>query len=172
MRSRIHRQVFILAFLAGAAAAAQAEGLHFRTDLGSLDVTSSIDGISGIGTGLKVHRGGPLALEPSAQGGLFDLGPFEISGSLNARAINEDRLGRFEFAPKWSALARAGVAPGHVITIDGDGSSPSRVTGAGLQYGVSETVALRAEYDHYHYTDGFDRKPNLGEFSVGLKVAF
>ena len=33
-------------------------------------------------------------------------------------------------------------------------------------------VALRAEYEHYHFSDAFDAKPKVGEYSLGVKVGF
>jgi OOP family OmpA-OmpF porin len=69
-------------------------------------------------------------------------------------------------------LGRAGVAEGRFTTTNGDDSSPALKLGAGLQYDITDRVAVRAEYEHYHFTDAFDAKPKVGEYSLGVKVGF
>ena len=173
---RLAKPVLFVVLAAAAAVGAQAEGLNVGGMSGNPDITSSFDGSTGAGTstgsGLKVGLGDLLTPHPATWGAPLGLGPFDASGRVNTGGLIPDGLDGHGFAPRWSLLAQAGAAPGHLMTIDGDGSSPARKVGAGLQYSVSEIVALRAEYDHTHYTDGLVGKPNLGEFSVGLKVAF
>ena len=37
---------------------------------------------------------------------------------------------------------------------------------------AADHVALRLQYEHYHFTDAFDAKPNVGEVSFGVKLGF
>jgi multidrug resistance efflux pump len=46
------------------------------------------------------------------------------------------------------------------------------IESASLQYDITNRVAVRAEYEHYHFTDAFDAKPKVGEYSLGVKVGF
>jgi len=88
------------------------------------------------------------------------------------RGAYADGVASYEFAPKWSVLGRAGLAQARFTTSNGNDWSPALKLGAGLQYDLTKQVAMRAEYEHYHFTDAFDAKPNIGEFTLGMKVGF
>jgi len=81
-------------------------------------------------------------------------------------------VGRYELAPRWSLIGRAGLAEGRFTGSTGDDSSPALKLGGGVQYDMSKTVAFLAEYEHYHFTDAFDAKPGVGEISFGVKIGF
>lgn len=175
MLSRFSKSIIVATLITGGVASAQAEGLYIGGNLGSPDYKSSVNGISGngSGTGLKLYGGYQLTPNFAVEGGFFDLGHIDdASGRVKTRGVYLDGVGSYEFAPKWSVLGRAGVAEGRFTTTRGDDTSPALKVGAGLQYDLTKTFALRAEYDHYHFTNAFDRKPNIGEFSVGFKVGF
>ena len=175
MFSRFSKSIIVATLITGGVATAQAEGLYIGGNLGSPDYKSSVNGISGngSGTGLKVYGGYQLTPNFAVESGVFDLGHIDdASGRVKTRGVYLDGVGSYEFAPKWSVLGRAGVAEGRFTTTLGDDSSPALKVGVGLQYDLTKTVALRAEYDHYHFTNAFDGKPNIGEFSVGFKVGF
>jgi opacity protein-like surface antigen len=44
--------------------------------------------------------------------------------------------------------------------------------GAGIEYELTPDVALRAEYQVHHYADVFGSKPDIGQVTAGVKLAF
>ena len=54
----------------------------------------------------------------------------------------------------------------------GDRSNNGLKVGTGVQYDLTPTVALRGEYEYYHFHDAFSSKVNVGQFTAGVKVAF
>lgn len=175
MFSRITKSTLAAALLVAGIGAARAEGLYVGGGLGAPDYKSSINGISGDGSGVggKLYGGYELTPNFAVEGGLFDLGHIDdASGKVNLRGGYVDAVGRYEFAPKWSVIGSVGVADGRFSTTQGDDSSPALKLGAGLQYDLTRTVALRAGYDHYRFSDAFDGKPKVGEYAFGVKVGF
>lgn len=143
--------------------------------LGTPDYRNGVNGISGDGSGVggKLFGGYQLTPHLAFEGGLFDLGHIDDStGKVKLRGGYVDAVGSYEFAPHWSLLGRAGLAQGRFSTNNGADSSPALKVGAGLQYDLSKTTAVRAEYEHYHFNDAFGGEPNVGAVSVGLKFAF
>jgi hypothetical protein len=70
------------------------------------------------------------------------------------------------FAPSWSLIGRLGVADGHFSTSLGNHTSASLKMGAGLQYDLTKQVALRLQYERYHFVNAFGSKPNIGEYTA------
>jgi len=175
MISRLNKSVLATAIVLGGIGAAHAEGLYVGGSLGSPDYKSSVNGVTGDGSGVggKVFGGYQITPNFAVEGGAFDLGHIDDeTGKVNLRGAYADAVGSYEFAPKWSVLGRAGVAEGRFTTTNGDDTSPALKLGAGLQYDITNTVAVRAEYEHYHFSDAFDAKPKVGEYSLGVKVGF
>jgi OOP family OmpA-OmpF porin len=163
------------AALAASAGAAHAEGLYVGGALGTPHYQDSINGVSGSGSGLggKIYGGYGLSPNFAIEGGLFDLGHIDDgTGRVDLRGAYVDALGRYELAPKWSVLGSVGLADGRFSTPAGNDWSPALKLGAGLQYELSKQVALRAEYEQYRFTNAFDAKPKVGEFTVGVNVGF
>lgn len=161
-------------FLAGVGAA-HAEGLYVGGALGTPHYQDSVNGVSGSGSGLggKIYGGYGLSPNFAIEGGLFDLGHIDDgTGRVDLRGAYVDALGRYEFTPQWSMLGSVGLADGRFSTPGGHDSSPALKLGAGLQYELSKQVALRAEYEQYRFTNAFDAKPKVGEFTVGVNVGF
>ncbi len=173
--TKFDKRALAAAVLLAAFGAARAEGLYVGGSLGSPDYRSSVNGVSGNGSGVggKAFAGYQITPNVAVEGGLFDLGHIDdSSGKVNLRGAYADAVGSYEFAPKWSVLGRAGLAEGRFTTTGGNDNSPALKLGAGLQYDLSRQVALRAEYEHYHFTDAFDSKANVGEYSFGVKFGF
>lgn len=155
--------------------AAHAEGVYVGGSLGTPDYKSSVNGISGHGSGVggKLYGGYELTPNFAVEAGLFDPGHIdEAAGKVKLRGAYIDGVGRYELAPQWSVLGSVGVAQGRFNTSLGDDSSPALKLGVGLQYELTPRVALRAEYEHYRFSNAFDAKPDLGEASLGVKVGF
>jgi OOP family OmpA-OmpF porin len=178
MVTRITRTLMAGALLAAGLASAHAEGLYIGGGIGTPDYHSSINGIGGgggnnSGTGVKLYGGYQLTPNFAIEGGAFNLGRTDdATGIAKTRGIYADGVGSYEFAPKWSVLGSVGVADARFTTTNGDDSSPALKLGAGVQYDLTHQTALRLQYDHYHFTNAFDQKPNVGEFVFGVKFGF
>jgi OmpA-OmpF porin, OOP family len=175
MLKRFTQPALVAAVLAACLGAAHAEGLYVGGSLGTPDYKSSVNGISGNGSGVggKVYGGYDLTPNFAIEAGLFDPGHIDdAAGKVKLYGAYVDGVGHYGFAPQWSVLGSVGVAQGRFTTTRGDDSSPALKLGAGLQYDLSSHVALRAEYEHYRFSNAFDAKPDVGEFSLGVKVGF
>ena len=177
MITRFNKTPLIAAVLlaAGIGAAQASEGAYAGGSLGAPDYKSSVNGITGDGTGVggKLYGGYKFTPNLALEGGVFDLGHIDdANGKVKLRGAYADAVGRYEFAPKWTALGSAGLAEGRFTTTGGNDSSPALKLGAGVEFNLTREIALRGEYEHYHFADAFDAKANVGEFSLGVNVGF
>lgn len=176
MKAHLNKVLFATAIALGSAGAAQAaEGFYAGGAIGAPDYHSSINGVDGDGSGVagKVFGGYQFTPNFALEAGAFHLGHIDdASGHAKGYGGYLDAVGSYEFAPKWSVLGSAGIAQAKFTTSNGDDNSPGLKLGAGVQYDVAQNVAVRAQYDRYRFTDAFDTKPNVGQFTVGVKVGF
>lgn len=154
---------------------AHAEGFYAGGSLGTPDFRSDINGIGGDdgGTAGKVFGGYQFNPHFGVEAGYVHFG--HVDGDLgSAKAHGEylDAVGRYEFVPQWSVLGSAGVARARFKTTLGDDSSPALKLGAGIEYAMNPQISLLGQYEHYHFTDAFDSKPNVGQYTLGVKVNF
>jgi OmpA-OmpF porin, OOP family len=174
-RTMINKSALIAVLLSAGLGAAQAEGLYVGGNLGSPDYRNNVNGIEGSGSGVagKLYGGYQITPNLAVEAGAFDLGHIdEASGKVKSHGVFLDGVASYEVAPHWAVLGRVGVAQGQINTSAGDDSSPALKLGAGLQYAINPNVSLRAEYEHYRFTNAFDTKPDVGQYSMGLKVGF
>lgn len=171
-------QALAAAAMAGGALAAHADGLYVGGALGgphySGDPVSNIGG-SGGGTAGKIFGGYQFNPNFGLEGGWFDLGHTEdANGRAKLQGAYFDAVGKIAIAPQWSLTGSAGVAEGRFRTNNGGGddNSPALKLGVGVEYALSQTTSLNLGYDHYHFIDAFDAKPNVGMPFVGVKVGF
>jgi OOP family OmpA-OmpF porin len=178
MIARSSFAIVAAALAAGAAANASAEGLYVGADLGHPQYSNSVNGIGGAdanngGIGAKLYGGYTLTPNFALEGSVFRLGHSHMGDTtVNTSGIALDGVGNYSFAPQWSVLGRVGLAEGRFSTSFGDDSSAAVKMGAGLQYDVTKQVALRLQYERYHFFNAFDSKPNIGEFTAGVKLSF
>jgi len=163
--------------LAAAASCAQAEGLYVGGNVGKPDYSSPINGIGGNGggTGATVDLYGGLRLTPNLafEADLYSLArTTDPAATAKTQGLSLDAVGSFEFAPQWSLVGRAGLTRARFATTDGDAASNGLKLGVGIDYALTQSLALRAEYDRYHYVNAFEAKPNVGNYKVGLQVGF
>ena len=175
---------FIAAALVAAAAAgataAHAEGLYVGGSLAKPDYSSSVAGVGGTGAsssgssiGSKAYAGYQLTPNFAVEGSVFDLGHTRDSaGIASARGFALDGVGSFELVPHLSVLGSLGVAQGRFTATAGDDHSPALNAGLGLQYELNKQVAVRLEYDRYHFANAFEAKPDIGQYTVGLNIGF
>ncbi len=172
---RLAGRALFAAGLLAAVGLARAEGLYAGGSLAAPDWRSDVAGIHSDGGGLagKAFVGYGFGPHFALEAGVFDGGHTEdASGRAHLRGVYADAVGSLELAPQWSLLGRAGLAQGRFTGVAGDDSSPALKLGAGLQYALTPRVGLLAEYEHYHFTDAFDAKPNIGAYSLGVKIGF
>jgi OmpA-OmpF porin, OOP family len=161
--------------LAGAIGAAQAEGIYVGGGVGVPDYHSSINGVAGggSGTGVKLYGGYQFNPNFAVELGGYELGHIDNStGKANVRGAYVDAVGFYPLNDRFSLLGSAGVAQGHWDTTNGDDSSAALKLGAGVQYQLTGSVGVRAQYERYMYTNAFDQKPGVGETTVGLNFKF
>jgi OOP family OmpA-OmpF porin len=171
--------MIVAALAAGAATTASADGLYLGADLGHPQYSNNVNGIGGGddanngGIGAKIYGGYSLTPNFALEGSLFRLGHSRVGDtSVNTSGVALDGVGTYSFAPQWSVLGRVGVAEGRFSTSFGNDSSPALKMGAGVQYDLTKQLALRVQYERYHFVNAFDGKPNIGEYTAGIKMSF
>jgi OOP family OmpA-OmpF porin len=164
------------AMVAASVGTAQAEGLYFGGQVGAPDYHSTINGVSGggSGVGLKLYGGYQFTPNFAVEGGAFGLGHVDNAiGKVQTRGLYVDAVGRYPLGTNWSVLGSAGLAAARFDSSPGENDdSPGVKLGAGVQYDISKEVAVRAQYDRYHFTGAYDGKANIGQTTVGLRYAF
>ena len=161
--------------ISAAQAADTMTGAYAGINLGAPDYKSTINGVSGGGSGLggKIYGGYQFNQNFALEAGLVDLGHVDDStGRVKTRGSYFDAVGMVPVADKVSLTGSVGVADGHFDTNMGSDSHSGLKLGVGAQYQVTEKVALVGQYNHYHFDDVFDSKATIGEFSVGVKMGF
>ncbi|MFY9509875.1 MAG: porin family protein [Rubrivivax sp.] len=174
-QQRIIRSTLAALLVAGGVAGAQAEGLYVGGALGTPDYHSTINGISGSGSGLGARGFVGWQFNPyfGLEGGLYSLGRIDnASGELRTRGAYIDAVGTLPLATNWSLLGSAGLTQAKLKTSFGDDSTPGLKLGVGVQYDLTPRVALRAQYERYRFTNAFDDKANAGATTFGVKVGF
>jgi OOP family OmpA-OmpF porin len=167
------------------AVSARAEGLYVGGNVGgSHDRGDPIGGLSTdrSGTGYKLYGGYSLNPYFGLETGYADLGHFNGDGGrLRARGLFLDAVGSYPLGYNFSVLGRLGVFTGRLnqqlndIAVNGPsddhGTGTSYKLGAGLQYDLSKSVALRGEWERYRF-NALDTKPAINLFSVGVNYRF
>ncbi len=177
MTLRLHTPVLTLALLA-AAAGARAEGAYVGGALSAPDYHTRINGFGddngGRGPGLKLYGGYEFTPNFAVEGGVFDLGRTHDTGNgdVRGRGVYVDGVARYEFVPNWSVFGTAGLAQARFRTPAGNDSGPGLKLGAGVQYDITKSMALRVGYDQYRFRNVFDDKPRVGQAVAGLKFGF
>lgn len=145
-------------------------------------------------TGYKLYGGYQFGRFFSLEGGYFDLGRFgftattspagTLRGDIRLKGINLDAVGRLPFTERFSALGRVGLT--YVDTAD-QFSSTGAVTvadpnpgkrdggykaGLGLQYELSQALALRVEAERYRVNDAVGNRGDIDLVTVGLLFRF
>jgi OOP family OmpA-OmpF porin len=173
---RAARLAMATGLLAAGIGTAQAEGLYIGGQVGAPDYHSSLNGVSGGGSGMGLKLYGGYQINPNfaVEGGVFGLGHIDdVTGKVQTRGLFVDAVGLYPLGTNWSLLGSAGLAAARFdSSAVGDDDSPGLKLGAGLQYDLSKQVSLRAQYDRYHFTGAYDGKANIGQTTVGLRYAF
>jgi len=159
--------------LVAATGVAQADGFA-GASLGGPHWDSSINGLKGRNTGVagKIFGGYDFNEYVGVEGGGMWFGHRREDGERASGAGGYvDAVGRLPLADKVSLIGRAGVAYAR-FSSNGHDSAGGLKAGAGLQYAASDKLALRAEYEYYHFPSAYDSKVNVGQITAGLKYTF
>ena len=172
---KLSQTVLVLMLTAGGAVTAHAEGFYAGGSLGSPHWNNSVDGVDSDGHGLagKLYGGYSFTPNFALEAGVMHLGESrDASGKVKADGTYLDAVGTYPLNREWSLLGRIGAAHARFGGPTGDSSDNGLKIGAGAQYQLSPTMALRAEYEQYRFHDVFDAKANVGQVTGGLVVHF
>ncbi|HUX65121.1 outer membrane beta-barrel protein [Sulfuricella sp.] len=144
--------------------------------------------------GYKLYGGYQFNKNFALEGGYFDLGQFSylattvptgtLNGNIKLRGLNLDAVGILPITDKFSAFGRVGLNYAEARdTFTGTGAvnvldpNPSKRDtnykfGLGLQYALTDSLAVRAEAERYRINDAVGNKGDVDLVSVGLVYKF
>ena len=144
--------------------------------------------------GFKIYLGKQLSRNFAFEAGYYDLGEFSFAsstvpaGSFNGvaafRGVNLDVVGMLPLSERFAVFARAGVAYTETKTsftgtrlnaITGPRRSEKKAGakfGLGLEYKLSEALAMRAEVERYQVNDAVGNRGDVDMASLNLVYKF
>lgn len=144
--------------------------------------------------GFKVFGGYQFNKNFALEGGYFDLGKFgfmanttpagTLSGNIRLKGLNLDAVGILPLTEKFSVFGRIGAnyaqatdsfaGTGAVSVLNPNPSTreTNLKLGVGLQYALTESLAMRAEVERYRINDAVGNKGDVDLVSVGLLYRF
>ncbi|WP_415838198.1 outer membrane beta-barrel protein, partial [Polaromonas hydrogenivorans] len=145
-------------------------------------------------TGYKIFGGYQVNKNFAVEGGYFDLGNFgytattvpagTLDGRIKLRGLNLDLVGTLPLSEKFSVFGRAGLNYAQARdSFSGTGAvqvanpNPRKndtnyKLGLGLQYALTESLAVRAEAERYRVNDAIGNRGHVDLVSVGLIYRF
>jgi len=146
------------------------------------------------GTGYKLFGGYQLNRNFAIEGGYFDLGKSSytfnttpvgtFNGQTRVRGLNLDLVGMLPVTDRFSVLGRIGAAYAQSrASFNSTGNVPVNTTnprrndtnlkvGLGMQYAITEALAVRAELERYRINDPIRNRGHIDMASVGLIYRF
>lgn len=144
--------------------------------------------------GFKVFGGYQFNKNFALEGGYFDLGRFgfmatttpagTLSGDIRLKGLNLDAVGILPLTEKFSVFGRiganyaqatdsfAGTGAVRVLNPNPSTRETNLKLGVGLQYALTESMAMRAEVERYRINDAVGNKGDVDLVSVGLVYRF
>ena len=145
-------------------------------------------------TGYKLFGGYQINPNFAIESGYFDLGRFGYSstttptgsfnGSTRVKGLNLDLVGMVPLSERLSAFGRVGAAYARSrANFSSTGAVPLNFSnrdrnrtdvkyGLGLQYAVTDALALRAEIERYRISDPLRNRGNVNMASLGMIYRF
>ena len=144
--------------------------------------------------GFKVFGGYQLNRNFAVEGGYFDLGQFNYAlntspfgtfrGDTRVRGLNLDLVGMLPLSDSFSVFGRVGAA--YAQSRGGFSSTGAQFLnnpnlrrndtnlklGVGLQYAITEALAVRAELERYRISDPIRNRGHIDMASIGLIYRF
>ncbi len=146
------------------------------------------------GTGYKLFGGYQLNRNFAVEGGYFDLGKSSytfnttpvgtFNGQTRVRGLNLDLVGMLPVTDRFSVLGRIGAAYAQsranfssTGAVAANTTNPRRndtnlKVGLGMQYAITEALAVRAELERYRINDPVRNRGHIDMASVGLIYRF
>ncbi|MDI1236953.1 MAG: outer membrane beta-barrel protein [Polaromonas sp.] len=151
------------------------------------------------GTGYKLFGGYQLNRNFAVEGGYFDLGkssytvnanqivgnaPGTFNGETRVRGLNLDLVGMLPLSDRFSVFGRVGAAYAQSrASFNSTGSVPVNPSstrsnktnlkvGVGMQYAITEALALRGELERYRIEDPVRNRGHIDMASLGLVYRF
>jgi OOP family OmpA-OmpF porin len=140
--------------------------------------------------GFKLFVGKQINQYFSVEAGYFDLGKFSVAattsgagsfrGEAGFRGANLDLVGQLPLTQRLSLLGRAGMQYAHTKTsfsgnrlaaVTNPNASENKLgpkLGLGLEYKLSEALALRGEVERYRMNDAVGNRGDVDHLSLGL----
>jgi OOP family OmpA-OmpF porin len=174
---RLRGTLTVIALAAALPALAQEArlGPYVGATIGKPDwKADSVGGISGdsSGTAAKVYGGWRLHKNFGAELSAVRLGRLSgPAGDAKANGYGLDAVGYLPITTDWTAFARAGVAQVKTSVPGASERNSAPKIGAGMQYQLSPTTALRGEWERYRM-DAFGSKSNADMYSLGAQFSF
>ena len=144
------------------------------------------------GTGYKLFGGYQLNRNFAVEGGYFDLGRFNytvnttplgtFTSDTRVRGLNLDLVGMLPLTDQFSVFGRVGAAYAESRANFARTGVPSLINsptsrndtnvkvGLGMQYAITEALALRAELERYRVSDPVRNRGNIDMASIGLVI--
>lgn len=180
--ARTTRQVTIATALVAGALGAHAQSTGLSGTSGfygglSLAKPSWSDGVNGIsgsngGTGLKLYGGWRVTPNFALELGSAQLGhQSDGTNEAKARGVFLDGVGTLPLSSEWNLLGRVGLADMKTVTTLGSDRGTALKVGAGAEYKLTKTVALRGEWERYRLS-AFGDHPKADQFSLGVNFGF
>ncbi|MEK8049965.1 porin family protein [Ideonella sp. DXS22W] len=143
--------------------------------LGTSSWRGSVNGIDGSdgGSSYKVYGGYQFTPNYALELSSARLG-YQRDANGNqafARGYSLDGVGLMPMGNGFSLLGRVGLADMKTLTASGSDHGLALKVGAGVQYQLSKSTALRAEWERYRLA-AFDTHPNADQFTLGVKFGF
>ena len=172
---------------------ARIDDVRIGQQLVATGVTPNYWDVNDHSLGFKLFAGYKFNKNFALEGGYFDLGRFSVlttttpsgslSGNIALRGVNLDAVGMLPIGRKWTGLGRVGLnyaeakdgfaSAGAVAPVT-DGSPSKRAlnlkVGLGLQYELTDSAALRGEWERYRINDAVGSLGDINMYSLGLVV--
>jgi OOP family OmpA-OmpF porin len=146
-------------------------------------------------TAFKLFGGYQFNKYFAVEGGYFDLGKLSytattapagtLNGNIQLNGLNIDAVGMLPLSEKFSAFGRVGVnyaqardnfsSSGAIATPTDPNPSKTAANykyGLGVQYNLTESLAMRVEAERYRIDDAIGNKGDVDMYSLGLVYRF
>lgn len=175
MKTLLCASLVTLSVLASAGAHAQS-GLYVGGSLGesrAKDDSGSLALSDRSATSGKLYGGYSFTPNLAIEVGRVRLGRFGGStADATARGNFVDAVGAWPIGSGISALGRVGLFDGKVVQGGAADNGSSFKVGAGLQYDLNKTVALRGEWERYRFDSFGGSTTKADQYTLGVNWKF